>query len=202
MIHGVTHKRADIQRMLGTKAPNRGHVVTLGVPWEQGPFIFPYAALIKGQGLLALPAFPGPSPSAGVSAHETLEPVWPAAGPRGASRPQLPGPAGAGQPALGAAGCGPVPARPSGPGVRTQALRAAGIPGSGPVGCPTLSLGLYFLSWPHCFRLGCWPWPRTSNRPGAGIHIQPTGFESRPPAKGFAGLEPKPQAPGVGLKSV
>lgn len=83
--------------------------------------------------------------------------------------------------------------------MRTQALRAAGILGSGPVGCPTLSLGLYFLSWPHCFLLGCWPWPRTSSGPGTGIHVQPTGFESRPPAKGFAGLEPKPQAPGVGL---
>lgn len=34
------------------------------------------------------------------------------------------------------------------------------------------------------------------------ILIKPTGFEFRPPAKGFAGLEPKPQAPGVGLKSV
>lgn len=75
--------------MLGTKAPNRGHVVTLGVPWEQGPFLFPFAVLVRGQGLLALPAFPEPLPSAGVSAHGTLEPVWPAAGPCGASRPQL-----------------------------------------------------------------------------------------------------------------
>lgn len=82
MINGVTHNRAEIQHKLGTKAPKRGHVVTLGVSWEQGPFLFPYAALLRGQELLALPAFPGPSPSAGVSAHGTLEPVWPAAGPR------------------------------------------------------------------------------------------------------------------------
>lgn len=171
-------------------------------PRKQRPFLFPNMALLGGPGLQALPAFPGPLPSAGESAHGTPEPVWPAAGPHAASEPQLPGPAGAGQPALGAAGCGPVPAQPSGPGMRTQAPRAAGILGVGPVGCPTLSWGLHFLPWPHCFLLGCWPWPRTSSGPRAGTHIKPTGFESRPPAKGFARLKPKPQAPGVGLKSV
>lgn len=137
-----SHERASYRANWEPRLPTEVMWLPLyRLPWERRPFLLPYTSLLRVPVRLALPAFPGPLLSAGECAHGIPEPVWPAAGSHGASQPQLPGPAGAGQLALGAAGCGPVPAPPSGPGMRTQAPRAAGILRSGPVGCPTLSLG-------------------------------------------------------------
>lgn len=71
------------------------------------------------------------------------------------------------------------------PGVRSSGMPHPIFGATLPVLAPLLSAGVLALA-------------QDQQQTGAGIHIQPTGFESRPPAKGFCWAEAQATGPRSG----